>query len=310
MKFYYMDKELLYRFFSGKTSDEEETLIRKWTEYSEENYRSLLKERKIFDSLLLTTPLSLQREKSRNPIIFWKIFTAAAISLLLIVSGIYLFHLKESSIQYTTLLVPPGQRINLILADQTNVWLNANTKFRYPTEFSKKNRTVYLDGEAYFEVSKNQANPFIVQTGQGDVKVTGTSFNVEAYSKYHSFKTSLFTGSVDIYKNEAKLATLHPNEKSSLENNELIVSKITETDDYLWRKGLIAFNNESLEEILYSLEKYFDVKIEIVTSNLPRHTYTGKFRQSDGIDYALRVLRKSIHFTYERDEETGTIYIK
>lgn len=305
-----MDKELLYRFFSGKTSDEEETLIRKWTEHSEENYRSLLEERKIFDSLLLTTSHSLQKEKSRNPIIIWKICTAAAISLLLIISGLYLFYFKESAIQYTTLLVPPGQRINLILSDQTNVWLNANTTFRYPTEFSKKNRTVYLDGEAYFEVSKNKKNPFIVQTGQGDVKVTGTSFNVEAYSKYHSFKTSLFTGNVDIYKNEAKLATLHPNEKSSLENNELIVSKITDTDDYLWRKGLIAFNNESLEEILYSLEKYFAVRIEIVTNNLPRHTYTGKFRQSDGIDYALRVLRKSIHFTYERDEETGTIYVQ
>jgi len=144
----------------------------------------------------------------------------------------------------------------------------------------------------------------------GDVQVTGTAFNVEAYSKHNSFETSLFTGSVDIYRNEAKLASLNPNEKSTLEDNELIVSKITDTDEYLWRKGLIAFNNKKLDEILLSLEKYFDVEIHIDSKSLPQHTYTGKFRQSDGVDYALRVLQRSIHFTYTRDENTGKIYIK
>jgi hypothetical protein len=64
-----------------------------------------------------------------------------------------------------------------------------------------------------------------------------------------------------------------------------------------------------LEEILLSLEKYFDVDIQIDTGNLPQKTYTGKFRQSDGVDYALRVLQKSIHFTYERDEDSSRIYI-
>jgi len=80
--------------------------------------------------------------------------------------------------------------------------------------------------------------------------------------------------------------------------------------DSLWRNGLIAFNNKQLEEILLSLEKYFDIKIQIDSKKLPQHTYTGKFRQSDGVDYALRVLQRSIRFTYERNEETGTIYIR
>jgi ferric-dicitrate binding protein FerR (iron transport regulator) len=305
-----MNRELLYRFFEGKTSIDEEKSIRSWLTESAENKKIFLEERMTYDALLFTSRdvgSKQNRFFSFNP---WMISTVAAVALLLIVGGLYLFNNNHYPEQYNTILVPPGQRINLILADNSNVWLNANTTLRYPTQFSAKNRTVYLDGEAYFDVSANKKKPFIVKTGQGDVRATGTSFNVEAYSKYNSFETSLFTGNVDIYKNEAKLASLTPNEKSTLENNELKVTKITDLDEYLWRKGLIAFNNKKLDEILLTLEKYFDVDIQIDSKNLPHHTYTGKFRQSDGVDYALQVLQKSIHFTYTRDEDTGKIYIK
>ena len=167
-----------------------------------------------------------------------------------------------------------------------------------------------MDGEAYFDVSKNKKKPFIVKTDQGDVLVTGTSFNVEAYSTFDTFETSLFEGSVEIHKNDAKLTTLKPNEKATINDNKVLISKIQDTDDYLWKNGLIAFNNKQLKDILISLEKYFDINIQIDSEKLPQHTYTGKFRQSDGVDYALRVLQRSIRFNYERNEETGIIYIK
>ena len=305
-----MNKELLYRFFEGKTSIDEERSIRSWLTESAENKKIFLEERLTYDALLFTSSDVLNKQKRLFGFTPWMISTVAAVALLLIVSGLYLFNNNHYPEQYNTILVPPGQRINLILADNSNVWLNANTTFRYPTQFPKKNRTVYLDGEGYFEVSKNEKRPFIVKTDLGDVQVTGTAFNVEASSKHNIFETSLFSGSVDIYSNEAKLASLNPNEKSTLENNKLLVSKIMDPDKYLWRKGLIAFNNKKLDEIILSLEKYFDVEIQIDSKSLPQHTYTGKFRQSDGVDYALRVLQKSIHFTYKRDEDIGKIYIK
>jgi ferric-dicitrate binding protein FerR (iron transport regulator) len=304
-----MNREILYRLFEGKTSIDEEKRIRQWLDQSKENEKIFLEERVAYDALLLNSDGAITKRKSFKASIPWVISIAATVALLFIVANLYLSDQGKSQKQYNTVIVPPGQSINLILADNSNVWLNANTTLRYPSQFSGKNRTVYLDGEAYFEVSTNKKKPFIVKTGQGDVRVTGTSFNVEAYSKYNSFETSLFTGSVDIYKNEIKLVTLNPNEKSTLENEQLLVSTITDTDKYLWRKGLIAFNNKKLEEILLSLEKYFDVDIQIDTGNLPQKTYTGKFRQSDGVDYALRVLQKSIHFTYERDEDSSRIYI-
>lgn len=303
-----MTRVLLYKFFEGKTSFVEEKQIKEWIESSETNFNDLLKYRKEYDIQLISNRDSINNDQNNSSLKQWMAIAAAI--LILVVGGIYLFNSSDKTENYNTLIVPPGQRINLILSDNSNIWLNANTVFKYPTKFSKQNRTVHLDGEAYFEVSKNKEKPFIVKTQKGDIHVTGTSFNVEAYSKFNNFETSLFEGGVDIYNNDMILASLKPNEKASLDNNKLFLSTITNTDQYLWKEGLIAFNNEKLEDIIINLEKYFDVEIKIETTNIPTLTYTGKFRQSDGVDYALRVLQKSINFTYERDEESGIIKIK
>ncbi|WP_294080005.1 FecR family protein [Proteiniphilum sp. UBA5384] len=306
-----MDKDLLHRFFKGNTNIDEEKQIRHWIEISEENKMAFKYERKIYDTLLTTSPITPVSEQKRQIIPWRKIGTAAAAVLLLLVSTLYIHTLVNPTPEYNTLIVPAGQHIHLILADNTDIWLNANSTFRYPSEFSGKHRTVYLDGEAFFDVSKDEKNPFLVKTTAGDIKVTGTSFNVEAYSKQGSFETSLFEGSVEIHKDKLKLATLRPNEKGVLTtDNKISITSISDNDKYLWRKGLVSFNDKKLEEIFLTLEKYFAVEIQIDTEHLSHHTYTGKFRQSDGIDYALRVLQKNIRFSYERDEETEIIHIK
>lgn len=308
-----MNRDLLYRFFESNTSLEEEKQIRQWLNTSEANRITFMRERKTYDALLLTSPGTSKPAREIRTISWYRIGTIAATLLLLIVSTLYIHGLiYENNMQeeYNTLVVPPGQRIHLILADNTDIWLNANSTFRYPSEFSKKERTVYLDGEAFFDVSKNDKKPFMVKTVSGDIKVTGTSFNVEAYSKQGGFETSLFEGSVEIYRDNLKLTTLKPDERSYLKEGKLYVTQITDRDKYLWKEGLIAFNNKTLEDILLSLEKYFNVQIQVSHNKLPQHTYTGKFRQSDGVDYALRVLQKSIRFSYERDEATGIVYIK
>jgi ferric-dicitrate binding protein FerR (iron transport regulator) len=308
-----MDKETLYRLFNGTSTFEEERRIRQWMEASETNRMVFMQERKTYDALLFTS-LDISKPSGKKHAILWyRIGTVAAVLSLLIVSTLYirtLMHKRNSPEEYNTLVVPAGQRIHLILADNTDIWLNANSTFRYPSEFSKNDRTVYLDGEAFFDVSRNDKKPFMVKTVSGDIMVTGTSFNVEAYSKQGCFETGLFEGSVEIYRNDRKFTSLKPNERSYLKDGRLYVTQITDMDKYLWKDGLIAFNNKTLEEILLSLEKYFDIRIQVSNNPLPQRTYTGKFRQSDGVDYALRVLQKSIHFTYERDEITGIVHIK
>lgn len=303
-----MNKDLLFKFFEGKSSLDEEKKIREWMEESNSNFNCFMKTRREYDIQILSGSNVIASNKKKLIPLQW-IVGAAATIIILIIGGIYLFNIENNIEQYNTIIVPAGQRINLILSDNTNLWLNANTEFKYPTEFSKKNRTVYLDGEAYFEVSKDENKPFIVKTSKGDVHVTGTSFNVEAYSKFDNFVTSLFEGGVDIYIKDNKSVTLFPNELGILENNQFLIKNITDNDHYLWKDGLISFRNKGIEEILISLEKYFDIEIQINTSNLPQHTYTGKFRHSDGVEYALRVLQKSINFYYSRDVDSGIIFI-
>lgn len=311
-----MKKETLYRFFEGKATYAEEKKIREWMEFSESHRSTFARVRKEYDTLLLAgTPSRVTPHPCRKRGAFhysrWVIGISAVIAVALLIGGLHLFTGQSDKMPYNTVIVPPGQRINLILSDSTNLWLNANTTFRYPTEFAKDNRTVFLDGEAYFEVSKNEKKPFIVKTRQGNVHVTGTTLNVDAHSRNNTLTVSLFNGGVDIYNSEKKLASLQPNEKGTLKNNnQLLISPITDPDEYLWRDGLIAFKDKKLDEILQILERYFDITIKVQNKTIPHHTYTGKFRQTDGVDYALRVLQESIRFTYERDEETGIVYIK
>lgn len=311
-------RELLYKFFEGKTTIQEEVEIRKWIEANKDNEAAFFQERLLYDAILLnksTEEDGANKTKLRK-IGFWNSFIrVAAIFLFLTTAGLLINKYIEdqnTSHQLHTVIVPPGQRINLILADNSSIWLNANTTFSYPTQFSKNQREVYLDGEGYFDVSSDKKHPFIVNTSQGGIKVTGTKFNVAAYSKYNKFETSLFEGNVGVYlkNNEDQTINIRPTQKTIFREGRLEVSNIEDYDEFLWRKGLIAFNNKQLEEILSVLGQYFDTKIEIDTDCLPDNTYTGKFRQSDGIDYALRVLQSSIHFTYERDNEKQIIHIK
>lgn len=312
------NKEVLHKFFKGTTTVQEEVEIRKWIEASKKNEAAFFQERLLYDSILLNKDAAENRadETTTRKIGFWNSFMrVAAIFLFLTTAGLLINKQVENqnaSHQLHTVIVPPGQRINLILADNSSIWLNANTTFKYPSQFSKKQREVYLDGEAYFEVSANEKHPFIVNTPEGGVKVTGTTFNVLAYSKYGKFETSLFEGAVGVYlkNSEEEMIDIKPTQKTVFKDGKLEVANIDDYDEFLWRRGLIAFNNKQLKEILAVLEQYFDTEIHIDATSLPDNTYTGKFRQSDGIDYALRVLQTSIHFTYERDNEKQIIHIK
>lgn len=312
------NKEVLHKFFEGTTTLQEEVEIRAWIEASKKNEAAFFQERLLYDSILLNKNAEENRahKTTTRKIGFWNSFIrVAAIFLFLTTAGLLInkqIEDQNASHQLHTVIVPPGQRINLILADNSSIWLNANTTFKYPSQFSKKQREVYLDGEAYFDVSTDEKHPFIVNTTQGGVKVTGTTFNVLAYSKYGKFETSLFEGKVGVYLKDSKeeIIDIRPTQKTIFRDGKLEIRNIEDYDQFLWTKGLIAFKNKQLEEILSVLEQYFDTKIQIDTTSLPDNTYTGKFRQSDGIDYALRVLQKSIHFTYERDNEEQIIHIK
>lgn len=208
--------------------------------------------------------------------------------------------------------VPAGQRINIDLPDGSNVWLNANTTIEFPLSFTKENRTLFLDGEAFFDVKRDEKHPFIVHTDRYDIKVLGTKFNIESYSDSENFETTLINGKVSLtaHSNTDKEIILLPNQKAHLQNGILNIENVDDFTQYRWIEGLICFKNAAFQSIMKKFEKYYEIKIIINNKKVSQHIFTGKFRQADGVEYALRVLQKDISFKFRRDLNKPIIYIE
>jgi ferric-dicitrate binding protein FerR (iron transport regulator) len=227
--------------------------------------------------------------------------------------SIYVSHIRRQipEVVMQTIHVPPGQRVELILADHTSVWLNAGSTFTFPNVFSVDSREVVLDGEAYFNVRKNAGQPFTVKTSSYNITVLGTEFNVLAYNRSSLFEVSLFNGSVDVYsENGNKKIRLEPNTKVYLSNNRFIKEYISNYNQYLWKDGLICFDDEQVEGMISKLELYYDVKITVQNNSFKKQKYTGKFRTKDGIEHILKVFQLKDKFSYEKDDEKNIITIK
>lgn len=233
-----------------------------------------------------------------------------------------------------TLYVPAGQRLKITLADGTDVWLNAQTKLTYPVIFTGEERRVILDGEAYFDVAKDETKPFIVSTHDIELKVLGTEFNVYSYSSEDYSQTSLINGSLEVYlkDQQSKAVKLKPNDQVTISNkqiqssqlslpkdtntvsgkvnrNTMHLGKITNTEHFLWKDGIYSFENELLVNILKKLEIYYDVEFMIEDSSIYQWEYTGKFRQQDGIDKILDMIRRIHNFDITKNEKTNIIIL-
>src|SRR3989339_1647327 len=151
----------------------------------------------------------------------------------------------EKIVQYNTLTTPRGGKYCVTLPDGTVVWLNASTTLRFPVAFAGKTRKVEVKGEAYFEVAKNEAMPFIVKAGNSEIKVLGTHFNVMAYADEQVIKTTLLEGSVEIAvrkqsteREEIPAIRLVPGEQAQLDiNNALTVVKADLEEAVAWKNG-------------------------------------------------------------------------
>lgn len=309
-----LNRELLYRFFNKETTLEEEKKIRLWIEESDENRQEFFRERKLFDAILLHGDLAYKKVRTRFYIPWRRIAAAlsgvAAIVLLTIYVTTYFLQQSFRDETMNTVIVPQGQRVSLTLADGTKVWLNAKTKMEYPQSFKAfDERIVKVDGEAYFEVSKNKNRPFIVKTSKGDLEVLGTKFYVSAYATTDIFETSLIEGRVKVHTAYEDM-TLYPRDKAVLQNGILTRKHIDDMDIYRWRDGLYCFKNLSFEDVLKQFEIYYDVRFVKENPQMANPKLNGKFRLIDGVDYALRVLQREVGFSFRRDEETSVIYLK
>ncbi|MDR1172764.1 MAG: FecR family protein [Bacteroidales bacterium] len=306
-------KELFYKYFSGKTTKEEERRVMDYAESSSTARGEFLGERKLWDACTLHGDLCTKPKTTgkRQPA-YIQLLKIAAFFTLAISTGWSAWYLGQTGDgPMQTVRVRPGSGAELTLADGSKVWLNANTEFSYPLSFGKKQRMVTLSGEGYFEVNPGK-KPFIVRTGKYDVEALGTTFDIDAYPDNDEITTSLVEGLVKIRtpNHAVEDVILKPDEYLSMGNDTFQKGAFTDHSHFLWRNGILYFDDVSFPDMIKMLGKHYHLKIAIQTPAAMNYRCTGKFRQAEGIDHILRVLQKDVDFKYERLEDNQTIIIK
>ena len=306
--------ELLMKYIKGETTPEEREKVVRWLDEDPEHmhqYRSL---RKLYD-ISLWSPIEETRQEEKQTRTFkpvWiEFLKVAAVILITFLGTKAFFDWKDEPVKMQTVIVPAGQRAELLLTDGTKVWLNSRSKFKFPDRFQKDARNVELDGEGYFEVTHQEDAPFTVHTSKYDVKVLGTEFNVKAYNSKNQFEASLLKGSVEVSNmNKSQVVRLRPDEQVISDGSQLIRSVILDKNYFRWKEGLLCLDDESIGGLIDKLELYYDVKIIVQQASLMKYHYSGKFRFSDGVEHVLKVLQLKHKFTYTKDEEQNLIIIK
>jgi len=205
--------------------------------------------------------------------------------------------------EYLEISIPKGKLFQLSLSDGTKVWLNAASTLRFPQHFNTAdtNRIVHLEGEAFFDVTTNKKQPFVVKTGAVDVEVLGTQFNVSSYNEDATVKTTLVEGAVAVNdpNNATQNLKLTPNHQAiySKENNRLQQKKVNTALFTSWMDKKIILQNESFSEVCKRIERTYDVEIISTNEKLNNTRFTGEF-DTENVEQILNVFSETIAFTY------------
>lgn len=209
-----------------------------------------------------------------------------------------------TEIIYNYLTVPRGGEFFIELADNTKVWLNSDSKIKFPVEFLKgKSREVELVyGEAYFEVSPSSdhhGDRFVVFSQGQEIEVVGTEFNVKAYKDESIIKTTLVEGKVTL-KIDNIIEKLTPSQQAvyNKTTGNIELKKVNTYHETSWRYGEFSFNNKSLEEIMMVLSRWYDIEIEIKGKYNSDFKYTGTLGKNQNIEIILLSLKNTNNLKY------------
>lgn len=206
------------------------------------------------------------------------------------------------------LVIPRGGENTVILVDGTIVHLNAGSKLTYPTRFSQGRRIVLLEGEGYFQVKEDKEHPFVVRTNFGEVLVHGTEFNVNAYNDAKACYATLVRGKVSCSNSSEKTLMLSPGEQGIFSADRLDKRAVDVEECIGWVKGEYVFNNKSLEEIMQTFERWYDVSVYYETPALRKLTYSGNLKRYSTINTFLDALEITGDIYYQINGKNILIY--
>ncbi len=243
---------------------------------------------------------------NKNKILQW-----AAIFLLPIITALAVIYITQNSnvnFHPVTITAQKGEKAEVVLPDGTKVWINSESTITYNNSYNQKDRLIYLEGEAFFEVTSNKKLPFVVQTKSMDVQALGTSFNVRSYEIDAFIYAVLLEGQVKVEaSNQVKVLDVNQRAVFDKANNKLTIDEVDAANFVEWRKGNIYFNNQTFSQIAQTLSRIYNIEIVFASEELSQMRFSGTLGSSS-IKNALDILSLTSPMYYDVKDTTVTLY--
>ncbi len=335
-----MDRLTLLDYINGRTNPEDTAAVRKWAEQSRENrayLESLMGVMAIGGSKKATEEeyKSFMKLVRRKKTAVWRTVASIAAAIVFVVSlawNVISFIPKEDQQQpYAAYLdnqlpldsltqeiyVSRGARSKVTLPDGSTVWLNSDSRLRFPVAFASDKRSVELSGEAYFDVVKNEQCPMLISLKNNYmIEVLGTQFNVRAYEDEEDVQTALYSGVINLLKDDAekqsvdKVLNMQPNDVCIVKEQTIRVQKSTEermARIAAWKDGSVYFDNTPLGEVLKSIERHHGVNIHVSDQSILNYSITARFDDESAVQI-MNMLRYIAPIDYRMEGKEFTLF--
>ena len=252
----------------------------------------------------LEKKLTIENDQIRKRFHIRQWMRYAAIITVILITGatVYFLHQSNDMSELLVASASKGTTKKITLPDGTKVWLNNGSTLKYPANFSESERKVYLDGEAYFEVTKDRKKPFISESEAMCVKVLGTHFNLRSSTKLRIVEATLLEGEIEVKgNNDEGMIILSPGQRAELNKatGRMIVKQVDAKLDVVWHNNMIPFDKADIFDISKTLERFYGVKIILSPDIRANKTYSGVLKRKATIDSVLNSLQNSIPIKYK-----------
>lgn len=316
--------ELVIKYLQGQLDKQGMDDFYAWVNENAENKKVFFETKAIYDAFYsdgrlvdidkswnrLLNKKKMYSSPGKSPWLLWSKYAAVSFVTVCLTSLLMTLNKEENKIA-TRYIGGDGLDADMVeLPDGTQVCLGSKTVFYYGNDYGKKQRTVYLEGEAYFEVAKQKDKPFIVKTKEQDIEALGTKFNVTAYASDSLLTTTLLEGAVRLTTEYILYQTvLKPNQQFIYNRNTHTTDiKNVDAKQFMsWTTGYYYFPEQSLEAILYRLGHVYGVQFAVRSEALNKRTFTGTFYRGQSIKDIMEIINLSIPIQYKIDDHHITI---
>ncbi len=305
----------LFRYYNNEMDTEEAAYVKSWILDSSKNEKFALDyyhiflaseaiiDRKTTEEALHAVKMRVKKKRNKVSIGIW-IQRISAILLIPALLSIWYISTKEYPLTYIETQMSPGMTGHIQLSDGSEIWLNSNSKIKYPTTFSSNERRVILSGEAYFSVKKDSKRKFIVEADNTSIEVLGTQFNIDAYENADRITTTLVSGSIRMLcpdkQGNNNITLMSPNQQLTYDRKSRTtqIQTISSRKDTSWKDGQIILRDTPLEDVLWMLSKRFNVDFEIKDKKLNNSSFTGTF-DNQSLERVLEYFKISSNINYK-----------